>query len=353
MSEDPTLQSHVAGPGSKEDKKGDRAGMTAGQSVTGHRPVLLESAISALAPRTGGTYVDATFGGGGHTQALLEHDAEVDLVYAIDADADAIARARPLEREPRFRNRLVPVHANFGSLAQIAETQGIHGVDGVLMDLGLSSFQLDEAERGFAFRFDGPLDMRFDRDTGRSARQLVNELAESDLASIIWRYGEEPRSRQVAAAIVRSRELGPIDTTAQLAGIVERAVGRRKGRGTHPATRTFQALRIEVNAELDMLGRALAAAVDLLTAGGRLVVISFHSLEDRVVKQFIAAEAATCVCPPAQPICTCDTIPRLRRLGKAVKPSDSELTDNPRSRSAIMRIAERLDPNGHAITREG
>lgn len=320
---------------------------------SGHRTVLLEPAVSALAPRLGGVYVDATFGGGGHTRALLEHVPSVEVVYAIDADGDAIVRARELALEPGFTNRLIAIHSNFGRLREIAESRGFRSLDGVLMDLGLSSFQLDEAERGFAFRFDAPLDMRYDRERGKSARDLVNSLPESELASIIWRLGEESRSRRIATAIVRSRERSPIDSTAQLAAIVERAVGGRKGRGRHPATRTFQAIRIEVNAELETLRSALRAAVDLLSPGGRMVVISFHSLEDRLVKQIIAAEATTCVCPQAQPICTCDTIPRLGRVGRAVKPSKTESELNPRSRSAIMRVAEKVDSSGIPIVRGG
>jgi len=322
-------------------------------SPIGHRTVLLEPAIAALAPRLGGVFIDGTFGGGGHTRALLEHEPPVSLVYALDADSAAIGRARTLAREPRFLDRLVPIHANFSSLHAVAVAHGIDRLDGILMDLGLSSYQLDQAERGFAFRFDAPLDMRFDRDAGRSARDVVNELSETDMASIIWRFGQEPKSRQIAAAIVRARSRDPIETTAQLSRIVERAVGGRKGRATHPATRTFQAIRIEVNAELESLEAALRASVDLLAPGARLVVISFHSLEDRLVKRFIADETTTCVCPPAQPICTCDTVPRLRRIGGAVKPTGAELDANPRSRSAIMRVAERLDLDGRAIMRGG
>ncbi len=319
----------------------------------GHRTVLLEQAIPALAPRRNGTYIDATFGGGGHTRALLEHEPPVGRVFAVDADADAVARAWSLSREPLAQDRLVPVHGNFRSIPDIAASHAIDGIEGVLMDLGLSSFQLNEAERGFAFRLDAPLDMRYDRGTGRSARDLVNDISEEELAAIIWRFGQEPKSRQIAAAIVRAREREPIVTTTRLAEIVERAVGGRKGRATHPATRTFQAIRIEVNTELESLKSALRAAVDILRPGGRLVVISFHSLEDRLVKQAIVAEATTCVCPPSQPICTCDTIPRLRRIGGAVKPGAAEVELNPRARSAIMRVAERLDPDGHAIVRGG
>lgn len=319
----------------------------------GHRAVFLEPAVTALAPHRDGTYIDATFGGGGHTRALLKHDPPVGKVYAIDADADAIARAHVLAREPSFHNRLVPVHANFGSMREVATSLHLDRVDGVLMDLGLSSYQLDQSERGFSFRFEAPLDMRFDRGAGRSARDVVNDDSEAELAATIWRFGEEPKSRQIAAAIVRERAREPIMTTTRLAEIVERAAGGRRGRATHPATRTFQAIRMAVNAELESLEGALRASVDLLAAGGRLVVISFHSLEDRLVKQFIAAEATVCICPPAQPICTCDTIPRLRRIGGAAKPTATELAENSRSRSAIMRVAERLDANGQAIGRGG
>ena len=322
-------------------------------SGNGHRTVLLEEAIESLAPRRNGTYIDATFGGGGHTRALLDQPSAVGTVYAIDADADAIDRARALAREPRYQGRLIPVHANFRSLRAIAGMYGMDRADGLLMDLGLSSYQLDEAERGFAFRFDAPLDMRFDRHAGQTAREFVNDRSESDLAAVLWRFGQEPKSRQIAAAIVRARTREPIETTMQLADIVERAVGGRRDRATHPATRTFQSIRIEINAELESLEAALIAAVDLLAPGARLVVISFHSLEDRLVKRFIAAEAATCVCPPAQPICTCDTIPRLRRIGGALKPSKDELDANPRSRSAIMRVAERLAPDGQPVMRGG
>ena len=322
-------------------------------SGSGHRTVLLEEAVTGLAPRRDGTYIDATFGGGGHTRALLDHPSPIGVVYAIDADGDAIERARTLAQEPRYQGRLVPVHGNFGSLRQIAESYGIDHADGLLMDLGLSSFQLDQPDRGFAFRFEAPLDMRFDRGAGQSARDLVNDMSEADLASIIWTLGQEPKSRQIAAAIVRARNEQPIETTTHLAEIVERAVGGRRGRATHPATRTFQAIRIKINAELESLGDALSAGCDLLAPGARLVVISFHSLEDRLVKRFIAEAAATCVCPPTQPICTCDTIPRLRRIGGAVKPTDAELDANPRSRSAIMRIAERLAPDGRPVMRGG
>jgi 16S rRNA (cytosine1402-N4)-methyltransferase len=231
-------------------------------------------------------------------------------------------------------------------------------LDGILLDLGLSSFQLDTPARGFAFRFDAPLDMRFDPTRGHSAADLIAELPEDALADLIWRFGEERHSRRIAAAIVRERAKSPVISTARLAAIVGEAVGGRKGRDIHPATRTFQALRIVVNDELQALQAALDAAVSVLAPGGRLVAIAFHSLEDRIVKRFVAHEAATCLCPPSQPVCTCGHQPRLRKLTGAVKPGLAETTANPRARSAVLRAAERLadapatEPATQPLTRE-
>lgn len=307
-----------------------------------HVTVLLQEAVDALQPRPGGTYIDGTFGGGGHSALILQRvDGDVTL-YAIDADPAAIARARMLAESP-LGHGIVPVHANFSALATVARERGIVAVDGVLLDLGLSSFQLDQAERGFAFRFEGPLDMRFDPTRGRSAADLVNTLDAEDLARILWHYGEESRSRQIARAIVSRRATRLIETTTDLAAIVEAAVGGRRGKAIHPATKTFQALRIAVNEELTALETVLGVAIDLLRPGGRLVVISFHSLEDRIVKQTFARESQGCICPPDQPVCTCDHKARLRRVGKPVRPTDAEIAQNPRSRSAIMRVAERVD----------
>jgi 16S rRNA (cytosine1402-N4)-methyltransferase len=308
----------------------------------GHRPVLLDEAIAWLAPRSGGRYLDGTFGGGGHSRAILAASAPDGRVLALDADPAAVDRGRSLAAEPAAVGRLTVVHANFADLYDVAARQDMLPLDGVLLDLGLSSFQLDAAERGFAFRFAGPLDMRFDPTQGRPASALVNELPERDLADLIYRYGEEPRSRRIAAAIVRERERGAIDSTSRLARIVESAVGGRRGADIHPATRTFQALRIAVNDELAALEAALCGAVDALAPGGRLVAIAFHSLEDRIVKQFIAHEAATCVCPPHLPVCVCGKRARLRKLTGAVKPRPAEVAANPRARSAVLRAAERL-----------
>lgn len=313
-------------------------------STSGHRPVLLEEALGGLVTRPDGVYVDGTFGGGGHAGALLERHP-LARVIAFDRDPEAIARAQAI-RDRVGADRLTPLHANFADLESELNAIGAPTVDGVLLDLGLSSFQVDAAERGFAIRLDGPLDMRFDPDSGDSAAVLVAELAEADLADLIWRYGDERRSRPIARAITQERERRAIETTGQLAEVIQRTIGRRKGSPGHPAIRTFQALRIAVNAEFEALKQALGSAVEVLRPGGRLVVIAFHSLEDRIVKQFIARESATCHCPPEQMICTCDTQPSLRRVGGAQKPSPVEIAENPRARSAILRVAERLATTG-------
>jgi 16S rRNA (cytosine1402-N4)-methyltransferase len=313
----------------------------------GHVTVLLHEAVAALRPRPGGIYVDATFGGGGHAGLLLDVTPPVGQVIAIDADQAAIPRAARIEGRAENAGRLQLHHRNFRDLATVVEETHAPHVDGVLFDLGLSSFQLDEGSRGFSFRHDAPLDMRFDQGQGVTAADILNHADQEELARILWINGEEKQSRRIAASIVRERDIAPITSTVQLASLVERAVGGRRRSPIHPATRTFQALRIEVNQELDALRDVLRVAAQVLSPGGRLVVISFHSLEDRIVKRFMEAESATCVCPPEQPICTCDTIPRLSRIGKPIRPSDHEINANPRSRSAIMRVAERLDASGN------
>jgi 16S rRNA (cytosine1402-N4)-methyltransferase len=323
------------------------------QPEPGHITVLLNEAVQALNPIAGGVYVDATFGGGGHTSLLLEQEPAVGQVIGIDADLSAAERARSIEQDPRYAGRFSLAQTNFRHLGQVVAESGRESVDGVLFDLGVSSFQFDEGERGFSFRFDAPLDMRFDQSGGRTAADIVNQADQQELAHIIWTFGEERKSRQIAARIVRERETAPIQTTGALMTLVERAVGGRRGAPIHPATRTFQALRIAVNHELDALAEALQQAVNVLSPGGRLVVISFHSLEDRIVKRFIEDAARTCVCPPDQPICTCDTIPVLRRIGKPVRPGQIEIDSNPRSRSAIMRVAERLDAAGDVAIPQG
>lgn len=312
-------------------------------SAAGHKPVLRDEAIAGLSPRAGERYIDGTFGGGGHTRELLAASAPDGIVLALDLDPVAITRAEALRTALALEGRLIPIQSNFADLAQVAQDQGLAPVDGILLDLGLSSFQLDTPGRGFAFRFDGPLDMRFDQTRGVPASELVNTLPETDLADLIWRYGEEPGSRRIARAVVRERGTAPIESTAQLAAIVERALGGRRGRDTHPATRTFQALRIATNDEMRVLEAALDGAVNVLAPGGRLAVIAFHSLEDRQVKRFIERESATCVCPPELPICMCNHQPRLLRVTRrAIRPRAEEARANPRARSAVLRIAERL-----------
>ncbi|MDQ2682142.1 MAG: 16S rRNA (cytosine(1402)-N(4))-methyltransferase RsmH [Chloroflexota bacterium] len=308
-------------------------------SVPGHIPVLLSEAVDALNVRPGGVYVDGTFGAGGHTREILARD-ETASVIAFDRDLAAIPRAEALATEVG-PDRFTFVHASFADLGEVLDSHGRSTVDGVLLDLGVSSFQFDQAERGFSFRFEGPLDMRFDTSTGESAADLLATRDEAEIADILWTYGEERRSRQIARAVVQRRDREPITTTSDLAALVERVVGRGKS-GHHPATRTFQALRIAVNGELDALEAVLPVAVERLSQGGRISIISFHSLEDRIVKQFIAREVSPCICPPEQPVCTCGKVARLRRVGAKIRPSTGEQHDNVRSRSAILRVAERI-----------
>jgi 16S rRNA (cytosine1402-N4)-methyltransferase len=302
-----------------------------------HVPVLFQETIEMLQPRPGGRYIDGTLGAGGHAAAILRASAPDGRLLALDRDPDAIAFAK--RRLGELGGRAIFVNATFAAMAELAPAHGFAPVDGILLDLGLSSRQLADAERGFSFLKEGPLDMRFDPAQSVTAADLVNELPEAELADIFWRYGEERRSRHLARIIIANR---PVTTTTQLAQLVADQGGRRTGR-IHPATRIFQALRIAVNEELAALERVLPAAVDLLVTGGRLAVISFHSLEDRTVKLFMREMSRDCICPPAQPICTCATTPRLRPLRrKAVKPAEAEIARNPRSRSARLRAAEKL-----------
>ena len=309
----------------------------------GHVPVLADEVVAILAPAPGSLQIDATVGGGGHTERILEASSPDGRLLGIDADGAAIARAR--ERLARFGDRVVLRQANFRELGTVAPEAGFDQVDGMLFDLGLSSHQLADPDRGFSFRSGGRLDMRFDRSRGVPAADLLATLDAAELASLFIRYGEEPFARRIARAIERDRAVAPIETADQLAQLVEREVpGTPRGRRrVHPATRVFQALRIAVNAELDALPEALATSISLLRPGGRLVVLSYHSLEDRIVKRFIEAERKGCVCPPELPVCVCGRNPRLRRVGpSSITPSAAEVAANPRSRSARLRAAERL-----------
>jgi 16S rRNA (cytosine1402-N4)-methyltransferase len=303
-----------------------------------HLPVLLTEAIQLLDVRSGGRYLDGTAGGGGHCEAILRASAPDGRLLALDVDPTAVARVRA--RLAPFGERAAVEQANFATLREVAARHGMLPLDGILLDLGVSSFQLADPSIGLSFQRNDPLDMRLDPTLGTTAADLVNTLDERALADLFFRYGEEPAARRIARAIVRQR---PVRTTAELAAIVERAVGRPRGR-THPATRVFQALRIAVNHELEALEQGLSAAIDSLRPGGRLAVISFHSLEDRIVKQRFADEARGCVCPPNLPRCACGRRARLRVLTRRpVTPSAEELATNPRSRSAKLRVAELLE----------
>lgn len=307
-----------------------------------HVPVLYQEIIFYLQPCPGGKYIDGTIGAGGHSAGLLEGSAPDGRVLGLDRDVEAIEFSR--NRLVAAGERLALVQTSFAEMDQVARRQGFTAVDGILIDLGFSSRQLASAERGFSFRLDGPLDMRFDTTSGLTAAELLETLDESALSEMLRRYGEVRQNRKVARAILEAR---PVDTTMQLAELVaqlETKDRRNKSSGRiHPATKVFQALRIAVNEELEALQKVLPAAVDLLRPGGRLAVISFHSLEDRMVKQFIRQKSRDCVCPPEQPICNCDTRPVLRPVTrKVIRPTDDEVARNPRSRSARLRVAERL-----------
>jgi 16S rRNA (cytosine1402-N4)-methyltransferase len=304
--------------------------------ATRHVSVLLKETLQALAIRPGGLYVDGTCGGGGHAAGILAASSPEGRLLALDTDPTALALAR--ERLEPFGTRVTLIHRSFAELGRVAREHGFEAVDGILLDLGLSSDQLADVARGFSFSSAG-LDMRFDSTQGQPASSLVNELDADELADILYRYGEERASRRIARAMVAAR---PIESAQQLADVVAKAVGGRRGR-LHPATQTFQALRIAVNDELRVLEAALPQCVELLKPGGRLAVITFHSLEDRIVKNLFRTESRDCICPPEQPICICGHRARVKILArKPVEPSSAEITDNPRARSAKLRVVERL-----------
>jgi len=309
-----------------------------------HLPVLAEEVMSMLAPAPGSLQIDCTLGGGGHTERILEATDPDGRLLGLDADGAAVARVR--ERlAPRFGDRLVLRQANFRQLAEVAPEAGFSDADGCFFDLGLSSFQLADTDRGFGFRAGGPLDMRFDTSRGVPAGELLATLSTDELTALFRRYGEEPKASRIARAIVDARRTAPVGTAEELAALVEQVVppNPRIPRRTHPATRVFQALRIAVNEELEALQAGLAAALDLLRPGGRLVVLSYHSLEDRIVKRFFQAERRGCVCPPEVPICVCGRNPRLRLITRpSLTPTAAEIEVNPRARSARLRAAERL-----------
>ena len=307
-----------------------------------HLPVLPEEVLALLDPAPGGIYLDGTVGGGGHARLILEASAPDGRLIGLDRDPSALRKAA--EVLAPFGDRVVLRHRNFSEAAGVLAELGIKGLDGMLLDLGVSSHQLDEASRGFSFRGEAPLDMRMDPTSGPTAADLVNTAAAEELARIFREYGEERWAGRIARRIVQVRQQHPLTTTRQLAELVRDAVpGGKAPAGIHPATRVFQALRIQVNQELEHVSRGIAEAVDLLNPGGRLVVISFHSLEDRIVKRFFQEEAKGCICPPRLPTCVCNHRPRLEVLTrKGVRASDAEVEANPRARSAVLRAVRRI-----------
>jgi len=307
--------------------------------VVKHEPVLLQEVVQALRPnRENGVLVDATVGLGGHAAALLEAHPHVKLI-AIDRDPEALERAG--ERLAQFASRVTFVRARHEELIDILKQHGIDSVSGLLADLGVSSMQLDDASRGFSFRFDAPLDMRMGPDS-RSAADLVNTLDEADLANVLREYGEEPMAKRIARAIVNARSEAPIETTTRLAEIIRGVKRAKKPHDIDPATLTFQALRIAANEELIGLDRFVNDAVSVLESGARIAIISFHSLEDRIVKRAFRRLEGECVCPPGLPVCACGAKEIVKLLTRRpVTASDEELDRNPRSRSAKLRIAEK------------
>ena len=319
-----------------------------------HVSVMLDEVLKFLQPTSGSLYIDGTLGGGGHTAAILERSAPDGRVLGIDTDEQALQRVRAQFSDFVDSGRLVLVHGNFADMGSIAIENGFTSVQGVLLDLGFSSDQMDNPQRGFSFGADGPLDMRLDSTLATSAADLVNTASEQELADIFFKYGEERRSRQIARRIVYERKQGAITRTAQLARIAAAGVPFKPGT-IHPATRVFQALRIAVNQELERLETVLPQILDLLERpkdvveeaeeqrGGRMAVIAFHSLEDRIVKEFMRREATDCICPPRMPVCICGHKARLHILtSKPLTPGIQETERNPRARSAKLRVAERI-----------
>jgi 16S rRNA (cytosine1402-N4)-methyltransferase len=307
---------------------------------TKHIPVLLQETLEALALHRGATVVDATFGGGGHAQRMLQAVGKEGRLIGIDRDPQAIARFQE-------HNEMVPnltlVEGSFSDLTVILDRLGIEKVDAVLADLGFSSDQIEDAERGMAFSQEGPLDMRFDQSVGRTARELLATTSQEELQQILVEYGEEQDAKRITRGLVERRVEQPFETTSDLAEFLRTLLPRRTGKNIHPATKTFQALRIAVNQEKEHLLRFLESAVDALRPGGRLAVITFHSGEDRLVKRFFKERATACVCPREFPVCQCGHTPTLRNItSKPITPRADEVENNPRARSAKLRVAEKV-----------
>jgi len=307
-----------------------------------HMPVLIREVIASLDCRQGGIYVDGTIGGAGHASAILEATAPDGMLVGIDKDSQALIEAG--KRLAAFGDRVILVKGNFADIGSILVNLNINKVEGILFDLGVSSHQLDVPARGFSFSQDAPLDMRMDQGSGMGADTIINTYSEEALADIIWEFGEERMSRRIARAIVAKRRLAPIGTTAELASVVASAMpGYMKRLKIHPATRTFQAIRIAVNHELESLKRGISAGIGVLKPGGRFSIISFHSLEDRIVKETFVFEAKRCTCPVDMPVCVCGKQAQLKVITrKPIVPAEAEMNANPRSRSAKLRTAERI-----------
>lgn len=307
-----------------------------------HQSVLLDETIEGLNIRPDGIYVDCTLGGGGHSSAILERLSSKGTLIAFDQDEEALAAAST--RLAAFPQQKILIHANFASLKEEILQRNITTVDGFVFDIGVSSYQLDNQERGFSYQHEALLDMRMDKTQNYTAKDAVNTLKAAELSKIIYNYGEERWAKRIADFIVKARQEKEISTTTELVEVIKNAIpaGARRS-GPHPAKRTFQALRIFINQELEVLPRALTDALDILNVTGRLCVITFHSLEDRIVKEFFKKEAHPCICPPAFPICQCGKKSQLKIIsGKPIIPSNNEIEKNPRSRSAKLRIAEKI-----------
>lgn len=304
-----------------------------------HQPVLLYETIDYLLTERNGVYIDCTLGGGGHLAHLLQFTGDKARIIALDRDRETLAATSQKLNLPK----ITFVHEDFRHLSRILNRLSIDKVHGIMLDLGVSSMQLDTATRGFSYHEDAPLDMRMDTDQALNARDIVNQYSEEDISRILYTYGEERYARSIARSIVKYRQEKEIETTLELVNIIKSSVPARYSREKHPARRSFQALRIAVNGELDALEEVLPAALDHLITGGRLCIITFHSLEDRIVKQFMQEKARECICPPGFPVCTCGHHASLKILTrKPILPGEDECNSNPRARSAKLRVAEKL-----------
>ena len=306
-----------------------------------HLPVMSAEVSQNLVVAENGVFLDGTLGEGGHSLAILQADPEPRLVAGIDLDGRSVTAAAA--RLSSFGPRFLALRGNYADMVSLLAEQGVNGVDGAVLDLGFSSRQVDQPGYGLSFRSNEPLDMRYDAEQSLDAATVVNSTSEAELATIFRTFGEEPRAQAIARAIVRERANTSLATTGDLASLVEKLSGRRHGRRIHPATRVFQALRIAVNRELENLQAGLESAVELLLSGGRLAVVSYHSLEDRIVKNFLSLSSASCVCPPGLPACVCGHTPTLALINRRViRPTLEEVSSNPRSRSARLRVARKI-----------